>query len=415
MKLSFLLLALSLSPLAAHKHHKPQPAASETAVEKPQPRNALEWIAIGNKQMQEARDVLSHDFTEAEKSYQQALALEPSNPRALVGMAWVANSNHDFKAGKSWCESALALDPTLHDAHNLLGDGAVELGEYDAAFDHYQSALDLRADLSTYARASHLLWLTGNTRTAQSLMRKAIAAGGPYPENTAWCHAELAIQLIHAGAFPAARQELDHALKLAPSNPRVLIAQGRLASSQADYPTAIAAFEKSAAVTPTHDALAPLVDLFAITDAPDKAKAQTRKVIAFHEHSHGREHGKNHSHPGSHQLAIFLADQGTDPAAALVQARSAHEHFPNLASEDALAWAYFKSGKFPEARRHLLRALAKDTPDPMLHFHAGMIFEKLGETSASRRHLAQALNLNPGFHPTHALTARALLATEHKP
>ena len=234
--------------LHAHEHHKHQADQPETAQKQAEPRNALEWIAQGNKAMQKARDVLSHDFTKAEKAFQRALELEPANPEALVGMAWVANSNHDFKAGKSWCEKALALDSSLHDAHNLLGDGAVELGEYDAAFDHYQNALDLRADLSTYARASHLLWLTGDTRTAQSLMRKAIAAGGPYPENTAWCHAELAIQLIHAGAFPTARKELDHALKLAPENPRVLVAEGRYASAKEDYPAAIKAFEKSAAL-----------------------------------------------------------------------------------------------------------------------------------------------------------------------
>ncbi len=406
-------LVLCVPLLHAHEHHAHEHKHEKSADDQPQPRNALEWISLGNKSMQEARDILSHDFRKAEKAFQQALKLEPANAEALVGMAWVANSNHDFKSGKSWCEKALAINPTLHDAHNLLGDGAVELGEYDAAFDHYQNALDLRTDLSTYARASHLLWITGDPRTAQSLMRKAIAAGGPYPENTAWCHAELAIQLIHAGALVTAKQELVHALKLAPANPRVLIAQGRLASAQAEYSSAIEAFEKSASVTPTHDALAPLVDLYLVTGDKEKAKAQIRNVIAFHDHSH--HHGESHSHPGSHQLALFLADHGEDPKAALEEARSAHEHFPNLASEDALAWTYHKAGKPAEARRHMLRALAHGTPDPMLHFHAGMIFNQLGEISESRRHLAQALNLNSGFHPIHATTARDVLAAKANP
>ncbi len=411
MRLFPITLALVIPVLHAHEHHKHEHA--KPAEEQAQPRNALEWNALGNKRMQQARDILSHDFSKAEKAFKCALELEPANAEALVGMGWVANSNHDFKAGKTWCERALAINPTLHDAHNLLGDGAVELGQYDAAFDHYQNALDLRTDLSTYARASHLLWLTGDARTAQSLMRKAISAGGPYPENTAWCHAELAIQLIHAGAFPTAKQELDHAHKLAPENPRVLIAMGRLASAQGEYPAAITAFEKSSAIMPTHDSLAPLADLYLVTGDKEKASSQIRKVISFHEHSHA--HDEEHTHPGSHQLAVFLADYGNDTKAALEQARSAHEHFPNLATEDALAWAYYKSGKYPEARRHLTRALAKNTPDPLLHFHAGMIYEKLGQTSDARRHLAQALNLNPSFHPIHARTTRDLLSTNNNP
>jgi tetratricopeptide (TPR) repeat protein len=244
-------------------------------------------------------------------------------------------------------------------------------------------------------------------------MRKAIAAGGPYPENTAWCHAELAIQFINAGAFPSAKQELELAHKLAPENPRVLIAQGRLASAKGDYKAAIAAFEKSSSITPTHDSLAPLADLYLVTGDKEKAHSQIAKVIAFHEHSHA--HGENHTHPGSHQLALFLADHGNDPKAALDEALSANEHFPNIATEDALAWAYYKSGKYPEARRHLIRALAKNTPDPMLQFHAGMIYEKLGQTSDARRYLAQALNLNAGFHPIHASAARDILAGNHKP
>ena len=38
----------------------------------------------------------------------------------------------------------------------------------------------------------HLLWITGRATHGRAMMQQAIDAGGPYPENAAWCRAELA-------------------------------------------------------------------------------------------------------------------------------------------------------------------------------------------------------------------------------
>jgi hypothetical protein len=46
------------------------------------------------------------------------------------------------------------------------------------------------------------------------------------------------------------------------------------------------------------------------------------------------------------------------------------------------------------------RALKPGTPDASIHFHAGMIYARLGNRPLAQRHLYQALNLNPRFHPT---------------
>ena len=46
--------------------------------------------------------------------------------------------------------------PTARRAYGLLGDAAVEMGDYEAAFKHYQKMLDIRPDLSSYSRGAHL-------------------------------------------------------------------------------------------------------------------------------------------------------------------------------------------------------------------------------------------------------------------
>ena len=74
----------------------------------------------------------------------------------------------------------------------MIADGAIELGNYDEGYEHCQAALQTRSDLSTLSRMGHLLWITGRATQGRAMMQQAIDAGGPYPENAAWCRAELA-------------------------------------------------------------------------------------------------------------------------------------------------------------------------------------------------------------------------------
>ena len=120
------------------------------------------------------------------------------------------------------------MDPKNSEGYGLLGDAAVEMGDYDTAFGHYQNMLDIRPDLSSYSRAGHLLFVTGDIHAAIELMRKAIAAGAPFAENTAWCRAELAIMLRSQGDLAAAEQVIRIALEQTPHNHHLLAAMGKV-------------------------------------------------------------------------------------------------------------------------------------------------------------------------------------------
>jgi tetratricopeptide (TPR) repeat protein len=369
------------------------------------------WVRLGDLLMQRARDTVRHDFAAASNAYSEALELDPSHARARLGMAWVKNSEHDFAAGKQWAEKALEIDPNLQDAYCLIGDGAMELGDYDGALKHFQKALKLRADLASYSRAAHLMWLTGQSGRARLTMQRAIDAGGPFPENTAWCRAELATMHFLDGATLAAEKQLEIALREATRNPRVLAAHGRILAAKQDWSGATAAYRKSAEVTPTHDALAALADVLIASGDNEGERAQVERVIAFHS-SHAHQHdGHTHVHgPGNAQLALFLADHDRDLDLALAEAEAACKSFPNIAAFDALAWCQFKKGNHEAARETMRKALAWRTPDPLLHFHAGMIEAAMGDAQKSRAHLSRALQLNPRFHPRHAQVAVEKLA-----
>lgn len=385
------------------------------------PETAEHWIAFADAAMQLARD--NHEGAlplRAQSAYRRALQLDESSVDAHVGLAWVFNTTHDFAQGQDWARKALGLDPREPRAHSLLGDAAVELGEYDAAIDHYQFALDARPDLSTLSRSAHALWLTGDGRKARWLMERAIKAGGPHAENTAWCRAQLALMLWNEGAVLPARQQADRAVKEAPSNALVLATAGRIAAATGDSTNALSLFQRSIAAGPNHEALAGLHLVLRAAGRTKEAGEQFQRVIDFHRagsHSHpaiGGEVSQPHAHgsaSGNSQLARFYADNDRNLPEATTEAERAFENFPNIANADTLAWCLFKTGRLAEARTAMRKALRWNTPDATLLFHAGQIEARLGDRNAARKLLHQALSLNPRFHPLDApIAAQVLLS-----
>jgi tetratricopeptide (TPR) repeat protein len=185
----------------------------------------------------------------------------------------------------------------------------------------------------------------------------------------------------------------------------VLFIASRIHAAKQDYPKAIALCEKSAAITPNHDALAALATLYQVSGDEEKAKRQFDRVLAYHKaHSHG---GHVHTHgEGNAQLARFLADHDRDPKLALKEARAAYATYKNIATTDTLAWCLLKAGQPEEAKKMIQRAMKWQTPDAELHFHAGMIERALKNEEAAKRHFSRALSMNPAFHPVHAKQAR---------
>ena len=363
------------------------------------------WTSLGDAFMQKARETADPGYyRRAEAAYQKALAVGVRHVGALAGMAWVHGALHDFEQSVEWARKALAGDPADPRAHGLLGDAALEMGDYDLAFAHYQKMLDLRPDLSSYSRGAQVLWVTGNQRKAIWMMGKAVNAGASYAENTAWARAQLALMLWSQGALLPAEHVLERALEAAPDNHHVLAATAKIKTARRDYAAAIEHYRRALAVVPQFETVVALGDVYALTGQKDEAEKQYALVEAIDRLN--RASGIR----TDLQMAKFRADHNRNVAQATEEAEAASRTRKSVYAFDTLAWSYYKAGRHEEARTAIRKALAHRTPDAEILFHAGMIHARLGDRVAAQKFLYEALSLNPHFHPAHPATAAATLA-----
>jgi tetratricopeptide (TPR) repeat protein len=304
----------------------------------------------------ETEDMAHADHAEA------CYKLAKQNADALAGLAWTHGCRHEFAKSIAFAKQAIAADSGHADAWGIWGDAELELGNYEAALESYQKMMDLRPDLSSWSRGAWLLWMMGEKSRGIALMTKAVNAGGPELENTAWCQARLARMLYLDGALLPAEQALPQNSE----NPHVVLMRGKIAAARGDKEKAEACFRK----LPSHPEA--LVALGEVKKLPEL---------------------KGHHHTA---LAKIYADLEINLPEALRMAQE-HEGSKNVYDADTLAWAYFKNGQLEKAVPAMKLALSQKTPDPELHYHAGRIAEAFGDLASARRHYDTALQMNPAL------------------
>ena len=367
------------------------------------PNDAFLWVHLGDALAQKMRDTSDEKYYDsAELAYQRGLDLKSDSIDAMTGLAWVNGGRHLFDRSVEWANRALALDPENAAANGISGDAALELGDYEAAFDRYQKMMDSKPDLSSWSRGAYLLWLTGNPTKGTWLMQKAIESGAPFAENTAWCRAKYADMLYHNGAFLPAAQALVPALKAAPKNTQVLLSAGRIAAAQLDYAAAERYYQTILESGPQHEALVALGDLQMVKKDPvaaEKYYVQVEELYQKHLNT------ANHSHLN---VAKFYADHDRNLVEAL-RITEQNKLTKNVISADTLAWVYYKNGDQPRAIEAIKIALAQKTPDAEIHYHAAMIAARFGDKASALNHLRIAVGLNPQFNVLGAPIAAATL------
>jgi tetratricopeptide (TPR) repeat protein len=358
---------------------------------------------LGLAYLQKARETNDPTYyAQAENAFTRTLALNPGAFDAVAGMGALQMARHQFGSALQWGARAQALSPQKAYAYGVIGDAQTELGQYEQAIASFQRMIDLRPDLSSYARVSYARELHGDVPGALAAMEQAATAGGPAPENVAWTHWQLGDLYFNSGQVAQAEQEYTVALHAFPDYLHAQAGLARVRAAQGRPVEAIALYQQAVANVPLPQYVQELGDLYAATGDVARARQQYDLVLyTFHVFA------VNGVDVGIEQAA-FLADQDTRAAEAVQLATRAAQTRHDINTEDRLAWALYRAGRAPDALAAEQQALRLGTPNALFYFHLGLIYDRLGDGAQARQTMRKALAINPHFSIKYAPQAAAL-------
>jgi tetratricopeptide (TPR) repeat protein len=347
------------------------------------------------------------DLAEAETHARRSLVLRTAhNGEALQVLASTLLGSHRFAEARKVAQRLVATDSTARGARALLGEIELELGAYRDAERTFGTLLTVRGELGIAPRYARWEEIRGRPAEARRLLRRALDLAsqrhGMPRSQLAWFHWRLGDLALRQGRPDEAERELKAGLALAPADPRLLDGMARVALARRRWHEAIDLGERAMTRTPDPVTLGLLsVSWEMLGDSARSAQYQRAMDAAVAQQPTGLDR----------QWAMLQLDRGRDVAGLLAKARDEIRARRDIYAWDLLAWALYRSGDVREALDASAKALAMNTRDASLLFHAGMIAAAAGDTALAGGRLRKALEINPRWHPSQPDEARAVLHT----
>ena len=354
------------------------------------PRDWSAWASLGSLYVQTARRTGDPSFyPKAQGALERSLELKPGNPGALIGMSSLAAARHDFSGALRWAQQGVEAAPHNASAYGVEGDALVELGRYTEAFATFQRMIDIRPDLSSYARASYARELQGDVPGAIADMNLALQAASS-PADAAWADYQLGELWFNSGRIDRAQAAYARSAAQDPTYVPAREGLAKVAAAQGKYARAISLYTWVTDHMPLPQYVIELTDVY--TAAGRAQDASQEAALLSVEERLARANGVNLDL----EQATYDADHG-HAGAALTAARAEWNRRHSVLVADALAWALYANGHYAEAKSYSVRALALGTRNALMWFHRGMIERALGHRAEARDALARALAINSHF------------------
>ncbi|MFD7456056.1 tetratricopeptide repeat protein [Streptomyces sp. NPDC059868] len=377
------------------------------------PKDAGAWAVLGTAYVEQARrDADAGHYPKAERALRTSLKVRPNgNAAALDGMAALANARRDFPAARKWGEAALKVDRARWTTYPLLIDAYTGLGDYKAVKRTLDRLLTLRTGPAVMARAAAVYWDRGRPEDAAAELSDAAAAARSPAERAAWL--ERGGQLAwERGDREAALRLFREALRTDPGQRAAQVGEGRALAALGRTAEALSAYRAALAEQPAPEYALELGELYESLGLKPEARAQYDLV---------RDLVRSAAAGGVDEelvLGRMEADHG-DPKSAVRRLRAEWRRQPSIAVADALGWALHRAGDHKGAWTFAVRATDRQKGGTMRSalyaYHRGMIERDLKLHGPARRHLEEALRLNPYFSPLHVPLARTALKALGEP
>lgn len=356
------------------------------------PGDAKVQIELVSAYLQKLRESAEFTYLErASKLVDKMLESDGGNQVALRFQNEIDLQRHDFKGVAERARDMVRYAPSDAGSWANLGDALMELGEYPTAGAAYVRMFSLRPNLASYNRLAWYRFVTGDPQTAITLMKQAVEAGDPVPENKAWCLAELGDMYFKTGKLSEARTAYGSALETFPTLHRAFAGLGRVDAAQGHRNEAIRDYLRAQSIVPLPEYAGALEDLYAAAGQSEKAKEQQALIATIEKLGQANKEKLNRN------LALLLADHERDLKVALTLVEAELPLRSDVYTWDAYAWILFKYHRLTEAQAASVKALQLGTPEPVFYYHAEQIAKALGNEEASHEYADRLNSLNAAF------------------
>jgi tetratricopeptide (TPR) repeat protein len=361
------------------------------------------YAQLGLAYLQQVRETGDPTFyPRAQGTFEQALRLDPENFTATSGLGSLALARHDFRGALALGEQAARINPDVARSYGVIADAQVELGRYGAAARTLQHYVDVKPELSSYARVSYFRELHGDLPGALGAMRLAVTAGGGTAENVSYVQALVGKLNFDSGDYAGAEAAYRTALETDPGFPAATAGLARVEAARGEYEPAIRRLRGLVLRLPLPEYVIALGETEQAAGSTVAAGRDYRLVGA--ETRLLQANGVN----TDAELAVFEADHG-DPAQAVDLAAHAWAAAPSVRSADSYSWALSAAGREGEALRMSERAMRLGSRDPSFLYHAGMVALRAGDAELANGFFSQLVAQSPNFNPLYGPRAQRAL------
>ena len=281
--------------------------------------------------------------------------------RALTTKAGIQLSQHEFNEALETGKQAIRLNPYNAQIYGVLVDAHVELGDYDQAVKMVDRMNEIRPDLRSYARTSYVREIHGRTDGAIEAMERAVEAGYPAYEETAWTQLTLGELHQRYGELDAAEREYRRILVARPNYPFAVAALGGVAYERGNVAEAIQQYEAAIELIPEVGFYEELARIYRAEGQDEKADALVTEIWPM------LQDDVNSGHNMNMEYASIYLDLAPDLDKALDYARREYEDRPeNIDVNRLLARVLVARGELEAARPHYEKAKRTGSRHPEL-------------------------------------------------
>ncbi|QNS05950.1 tetratricopeptide repeat protein [Streptomyces xanthii] len=353
------------------------------------------------------RTARTADFPRAERALRDSLRARPNgNAAALDGLAALAVARGDWPGARAFGERARKLAPRRWSSYAYLVDAYQGLGNGKAAGKNLEKLTELASGTAVTLRTVAVYRDRGWREDAEAVLSDAVARAGTPAEQAALLArgGELAWE---RGDAAGALRHFDAALGADPDSAAALAGRGRALTSLGRSSEALRAYRRAIELRPAPAYVLELGELYESLGMADAARTEYDAL---------RQRGA-----GEVDVVVLgrlEADHG-DAGAAVSRLRAAWKRAPSVGVADALGWALHRAGDDREALGYLRRATDRQKAGTVrvagFMYHRGVVERELDLAGPARRHLGEALRINPAFSPLDAPRARAALDSLGEP